>query len=77
MRYSCLWVSLVCALATSSALATENKTAEETSRFETLQQLKKLRAEQFKVDANAAQSEEIRQNALKNVKLSNDDLKDD
>ena len=60
MRYSCLWVSLVCALATSSALATENKTAEETSRFETLQQLKKLRAEQFKVDANAAQSEEIK-----------------
>ena len=60
MRYSCLWVSLVCALATSSALATENKTAEDTSRFETLQQLKKLRAEQFKVDANAAQSEEIK-----------------
>ncbi|WP_407410976.1 VacJ family lipoprotein [Acinetobacter sp.] len=60
MRYSCLWVSIVCALATSSALATENKTAEDTSRFETLQQLKKLRAEQFKVDANAAQSEEIK-----------------
>jgi phospholipid-binding lipoprotein MlaA len=64
MRHcSYIWVGLACALLTTSALAVENQeistlTTDEASRLETLKQLKQLRIDHFKVDANAAQSEE-------------------
>ena len=60
MRYSFLWVSLACALITTSTLAQENTTTVQTSNLENLKQLKNLRVEQLKVDADASQSEEVK-----------------
>ena len=64
MRHcSYLWVGFTCALLCVPHIALakeESVTTTEISRLESLKQLKQLRADQFKVNANAAQSDEIK-----------------
>lgn len=61
MRHcSYLWVSLTFALVSASSFAATDPSAAEVSRLESLKQLKQVRPSQFKVDANASQSEEIK-----------------
>lgn len=65
MRHcSYLWIGLGSLLLSSASFAMENQkpptASSEVSRLESLKQLKQLRVDQFKVDANAAQSEEVK-----------------
>lgn len=65
MRHcSYLWIGLSGLLLSAPSFATEHQSntsaSSEVSRLESLKQLKELRVDQFKVDANAAQSEELK-----------------